>query len=232
MDRNEIKTLCLKHAYGAVLTDAEQTLIDEYTQTTDGFEYLQECREMKDLMSNIADVEIKPADHAAMVESFERTVRQSFEKTVFRPWWEANSPPMILGLLAGVFVANDGWNIATGTLLVCCVLWVITDCLQRYYYAKVLNRPDLYEYAKASRKRSDQLLNSLPGKLLVVAIAGLVIAAVSYVVYWGYQEFGLIVAAVVGFVVIEAAVIVAYQYRKFKRSDPVVWDWWTEEIKA
>jgi hypothetical protein len=111
------------------------------------------------------------------------------------------------------------------------VLWLIVDCLQRYYFAKILSRPDLYEYAKASRRRSDRILHSLPGLALVTVFSGLAIAAVSYGVYWCYWEFGLIVAAIVIFVLVETVAIVVYQYRKLKRSDPAVWDWWAEEIK-
>ena len=102
---------------------------------------------------------------------------------------------------------------------------------QRYYFAKILSRPDLYEYAKASRRRSDRILQSLPGLALVAVFSGLAIAAVSYGAYWGYREFGFIVPAIVIFVLVETVAIVVYQYRKLKRSDPEVWDWWAEEIK-
>lgn len=231
MDTNEIKTLCLKHVYGAALTEAERTMVDDYVQTADGADYLRECQEVKGLLQNVADIKMKPVDHAAMVESFERTVRQNFNKTVFRPWWEANSLPIILGLLAGLLIIGDGWNVASAVLLGCCVLWVIVDYLQRYYFAKVLNRPDLYEYAKSSRRRSDRILASLPGKKRVVVLSGLAIAVLSLVTYWIYQEYGIMVAVIVNSVVVEAVAIGVYQYRKLKRSDSVVWDWWKEEVK-
>lgn len=231
MDSNEIKTLCLKHAYGAPLSAAEQTVVDEYTQTPDGIEYLQECREMKDLMTNAADVQIKPVDEKAMIQNFERTVRQTFEQTIFQPWWKANSPPILLALIAALFIGQDGWSLANSVLLGCCVLWVLADCLQRYYYAKVLNRPDLYEYAKASRKRSDRILQSPLGKAVVAVCSALATAAALYGVYWGYREFGLLVPAIAVFIVVEVAVIFVYQHRKLKRTDSEVWDWWAEEIK-
>jgi len=231
METNEIKTLCLKRVYGAALTDAERAMVDGYTQTDEGRDYLQECREMKDILKNVADVKIKPTDHEAMVENFERSVRQTFQETVFRPWWEANSPPIILGLMAGLFVVADGWSVINAVLLGICVLWLITDYFQRRAYAKVLSRPDLYEYAKASRRRSDRILQSLPGKALVAVFCGLAIATVSYGTYWGYQEYGIIVPAVVIFVLVEAVVIVGLQFRKVKSSDHEVWDWWAEEIK-
>ena len=112
-----------------------------------------------------------------------------------------------------------------------CVLWLISACFQRYYFAKILSRPDLYEYAKASRRRSDQILKKLPVLALVAVFSGLVIAAVSYGAFWGYQEFGFIVPAIVIFILVETVAIVVYQYRKLKRSDSKVWDWWSEEIK-
>ena len=68
MDTKEIKTLCLKHVYGAALTEAERSLVDDYAQTADGEEYLRECREVKGLLKSVADVQIKPGDHEAMVE--------------------------------------------------------------------------------------------------------------------------------------------------------------------
>ena len=231
MDTNEIKTLCLKHVYGATLTDAERALVDDYAQTADGKDYVQECRETKDLLMNVADVKIKPVDHEAMVENFERTVRQSFNKTVFRPWWEANSPAIILGLLVGLFGVLRGWNIIDGVLLGICLLWLILDGFQRHYFKKILSRPDLYDYAKASRRRSDRMLRSLPGQALVAVFSVLAIAAVSYGAYWGYQNFGFIAPAIVIFILVETAVIVVYQYRKQKRTDREVWDWWAEEIK-
>ncbi len=232
METSEIRTLCLKHSYGAALTEAEQALVDDYTQTDDGRDYLQECREMKDLLNKVADVKIKPVDHDAMVDSFERTVRQNFNETVFRPWWEANSPPIILGLMAGIFIAFiDGWSVINAVLLGSCVLWLITDSVQRSYMAKVLSRPDLYEYAKASRRQSDRVLRSLPGKALVTVFAGLAIAALSYVTYLGYRECGIVVPVIVLFVLIETAAIALFVNRKRKHSDPEVWDWWAEEIK-
>jgi hypothetical protein len=231
MDTKEIKTVCLKHVYGAALTEAEQALVDDYAQTADGRDYLRECREVKDLLKNVADVKIKPVDHEAMVENFECTVRQNFNKTVFRPWWEANSPPIILGLIAGLFIVLDGWTVINTVLLGSCVLWLISDYFQRYYFARILSRSDLYEYAKASRRRSDRILQNLPGLTLVAVISGLAIAAVSYGAYWGYQEFGFIVPAIVIFVLVETVAIVIYQYRKLKRSETEVWDWWVEEIK-
>ena len=227
----DIRELCLKHVYGAPLTEAEQASIDAYTQTTEGKDYLQECQEIKDLLNNMADVKIKLVDHEAMVENFERTVRQTFQETIFRPWWEANSPPILLGLMAVVFILMEGWTVIITVLLGCCVLWLITDYFQRYYYAKILGRPDLYEYAKASRKRSDRILKSLPGKMLMVVCSGLVIPVVSYGTYWGYREYGIIVPLVVIVVLVETAIIIGLQFRKQKHSDPEVWDWWTEEIR-
>lgn len=231
MDTKEIRALCLKHVYGAALTEAERALVDDYAQSADGRDYLRECRETKDLLKHVADVQIKPVNHEAMVESFERTVRRTFNKTVFRPWWETNSPPIILGLLAGLFIVLDGWSVINAVLLGSCVLWLIADCFQRYYFAKILSRPDLYEYAKASRRRSERMLQSLPGLMLVAVFSGLAIAAVSYGAYWGYREFGFIVPAIAILVLVETVAIVVYQYRKLKRSDPGVWDWWAEEIK-
>jgi hypothetical protein len=231
MDTNEIKTLCLKHVYGTPLTEAEQALVDDYTQTTDGRDYLRECREMKDLLANVADIKIKPVDDKAMIERFEYTIRQKFKQTVFRPWWEANSPAVILGLLAGFFISMDGWTVINAVLLGSCVLWFICDYFQRYYFAKTLSRPDLYEYAKASRRRSDRILRSGFGWMLVVVCSGLGIAAVSYATYWGYQEYGIIVPVIVIFLLTEAVAIVVYQYRKLKRSNSEVWDWWAEKIK-
>lgn len=231
MDTNEIKTLCLKHVYGTTLTDVERALVDDYSQTTDGSNYLRECREMKNLLKNLADIRIKPVDHESMVRSFESTVRRNFEKTIFRPWWEANSPPIILGLFAGLLIAQEGWTVINSVLLGICVLWLITDSLQRHYFAKILSRSDLYEYAKASRRRSDRILQSLPGLMLRVLFSGLAIAALSFVTYRGYQEYGYIVPAIVIFVLVESAIIVGLQFRKVKRSDPEVWDWWAEEIK-
>jgi hypothetical protein len=231
MDTKEIRKLCLKHVYGAALTEAERALVDDYAQSADGRDYLRECRETKDLLKHVADVQIKPVNHEAMVESFERTVRRSFEQTVFRPWWETNLLPIILGLFVGLSIVLTGWSVFDAVFLGIGVLWLILDCFQRYYLAKILSRPDLYEYAKASRRRSDRILHSLPGLALVTFFSGLAIAAVSYGAYWGYREFGFIVPAIVIFVVVETVAIVVYQYRKRKRSDPEVWDWWAEEIK-
>ena len=231
MDIKEIRTLCLKHVYGAELTEAEQGLVDNYKQTADGRDYLRECREVKDLLKNAADVKIKPVEHEAMVENFERTVRRTFKQTVFQPWWEANSPPIILGLLAVLLIALNGWHVVYAVLLGSCVFWLIADYFQRHYFAKVLSRPNLYEYSKASRRRSDRILRSLPGLTLVVLFSGLAIAAVLYGAYWGYLEFGFFVPAIVIFILVETVAIVVFKYRKLKRSDPDVWDWWAEEIK-
>ena len=231
MDTKEIRTLCLKHVYGAALTEAERALVDDYAQTADGRDYLRECQDGKGLLKNVADVKIKPVDHEAMIESFEHTVRQKFKQTVFRPRGETYGLPIILGLLAGLQIVLSGWSVINSVLLGICVLWLIATWFQRYYFAKILSRPDLYEYAKASRKRSDRILHSLPGLGLVVVFSGLAIAAVSYGAYWGYCEFGFIVPAIVIFVLVETVAIVVYQYRKLKRSDPEVWDWWAEEIK-
>ena len=231
MDTKEIRTLCLKHVYGAALTEAERVLVDEYAQTADGRDYLRECREVKDLLKNVYNVQIKPSDHDAMVESFERAVRQRFKKLVFRPRRETYGLTIFLGLLAGLSIVLTGWSVINAVFLGSCVLWLVSEWFQRYYFAKILSRPDLYEYAKASRRRSDRMLQNLPGLALVAVFSGLAIAAASYGAYWGYREFGLIVPAIVIFVFVETVAIVVYQYRKLKRSDPEVRNDWAEEIK-
>ena len=131
MDINEIKTLCLKHVYGAPLAESERAVVDDYAQTTDGGTYLRECREVKHLLRSVADVQIKPVDHQAMVESFERTVRQSFQQTVLRPWGEAYSGPILLGLLASLLVVADGASVISSVFLGICVLWLIMTWFQR-----------------------------------------------------------------------------------------------------
>lgn len=238
MDTKDIKTLCLKHVYGAALTEAERGLVDEYTQTHIGRDYLKECLEMKNIMNSLADVVIKPVDHEAMVEKFECTVRESFDKTVFQPWWRSNIAFVVLGLMAGVFIVlDDGWSVINTLLLGSCVLWLITDYFQRCYYAKILSWPDLYEYAKASRRRSDQMFQSLTSRAMVVLFSGLAIAvamAMAYGTWLGYLQYGIAVPAIVIFVLVDIVAIVGiviYQYRKLRRSDPEVWDWWAEEIK-
>lgn len=234
MDTKEIKTLCLKRVYGAVLNETENGLVDDYAQMSEGRDYLRECEEVKDLLKNVANVQIKPVDHEAMVERFESTVRQKFNETVFQPWWRANSAPIILGLMAGLFIFSDGWSVINIVLLGICALWLITDYFQRRHMAKVLSRPDLYEYAKESRRRSDRILQSLPGGMLLTVFSVLAIAAAAYGAYWGYQEYGLIAPAILIFVLVDAiaiVTIVVYQNRKMKRSDREVWDWWSEEIK-
>ncbi len=180
MDNNDIRKLCLKQVYGAALTAAERASVDDYAQTADGMDYLRESREMKALLQNIADVKIKPVDHEEMVEDFERTVRQKLQETLFRPWWEANSPRIVLRLMAGVFIVLDGWTVINSVLLGSCVLWLISDYLQRYYFTRTLSRPDLYGYAKASKRRSDRILQSLLGHAMVALLSVLVIAAVSF----------------------------------------------------
>lgn len=238
MDTKEIKTLCLKYVYGAALTEAERGLVDEYTKTDVGRDYLKECSEMKNIMNSLADVVIKPVDHEAMVEKFECTVRESFDKTVFQPWWRSNFAFVVLGLMAGVFIVlDDGWSVINTLLLGSCVLWLITDYFQRYYYAKILIRSDLYEYAKASRRRSDRILHSLTSQALVILFSVLAIAVITAMAYgtWlGYLQYGIVVPAIVIFVLVDIVAIVGvviYHYRKLKRSDPEVWDWWVEEIK-
>ena len=140
--------------------------------------------------------------------------------------------------MAGVFIVlDDGWSVINTLLLGSCVLWLITDYFQRYYYAKILSRPDLYEYAKASRRRSDRILQSLASRAMVVLFSGLAIAvimAMAYGTWLGYLQYGIVVPAIVIFVLVDIVAIVGiviYQYRKLKRSDAEVWDWWSEEIK-
>lgn len=234
MDTKEIKTLCLKRVYGAILTEAEHGLVDDYAQTDDGAQFVPECRELKVLLKSVADVQIKPVDHEAMVRKFESTARQSFDKTVFRPWWKANGAFVALGLMAALLIALEGWSVINSLLLGSCVLWLITEYFKRGYYAKILSRPDLYEYARASRRRSDRILNNLPSRMLLTMFSGLAVAALAYGTSWGYQKYGIIAPSIVIFVLFDMVVIVAivvYQTRKLKRSDPEVWDWWSEEIK-
>ncbi|MEZ6067994.1 MAG: hypothetical protein R3B90_20290 [Planctomycetaceae bacterium] len=70
--------------------------------------------------------------------------------------------PAATGTDRRALMIGDGGMSAVLRLLGCCVLWMIADYFQRYYFARVLSRSDLYEYAKASRQRSDRLLRSLP----------------------------------------------------------------------
>lgn len=128
-------------------------------------------------------------------------------------------------------IIGDGGNVASAALLGCCVLWVIADYFQRYQFANILSRSDLYEYAKSSRRQSDRILKSLPGKLLVVVVSLLAMAALWFITYWGYRAYGIIVTAIVIIVVVEAVAIGVYHYRKQRRTDSEVWNWWEEEDK-
>ena len=231
MDTNEVRALCLKHVYGASLTEAERTLVDEYAQTSEGKDYLRESREMKGVLNTVADIQIKPVDHQAMIQRFEHSVRQSFKETVFRRRGEAYGLPILLGLCAGLSILVCGWHVINTVSLGLCALWSIAAWAQRRYFSRILSKSDLYEYAKASRSRSEKLLRSPIVLAILAVISGLAIAAVSYGAHWSYLEFGLIVTAIPIALVASAVATVVYHHRKLRRSDPQLWDWWEEEIQ-
>lgn len=231
MDTDDIQKLCLRHMEGAALTEAEATLVDSYSRTPDGQSYVREAREIMDALRKVADVPIEPIDPAAMIQRFEQTVRQTFETTVIRPPGGTYSLPISLGLLAGVFILIDGWTVLNVALLGFGSAWVLASWLQRYQVARILRRPDLYEYSKASRRRSDERLQSPWGQVLLALVAVSTIAAVSCGAYWSCLEFGFVTTAIPFVVTAFGVVAVVRQYRKIRRADPDLWDWWDGEIR-
>lgn len=111
------------------------------------------------------------------------------------------------------------------------MVWLLGIWLQRSHLAKILSRPDLYEYCKASRRRSDKLLRTWWVKALLAALVASMIAALSYGATWSYREFGFVTTAIPLVVMAIGVGAVVFQYRKLKRSAPDLWDWWEGEIK-
>lgn len=231
MDTDDIKALCLKHIHSAALTESEKALVDDYSQTPEGQSYLREARQIMEALRTVANVPIKPVDHGAMIQRFEQSVHQTFEKAVIRPRGGTYSLPICLGVLAGIMILIDGSNAIEIMLLGLCVLWLFAAWFQRHHLSKILSRPDLYEYSKASRRRSDKLLRSPWGQLVLVVVGVSTIAAVSYGAHWSYREFGVVTTAVPIVVMAYGVSAVVYQYRKIHRSDPELWDWWEGEIR-
>lgn len=106
MNSDHINTLCVKHVYGAALTEAEKPLVDAYSRTPEGQRYLREVRQIMQTLQQVAEVPIKPVDHEAMIQRFEQSVRQTFDQAVIRPRGGAYSLPMGFGLLAGLLVLS------------------------------------------------------------------------------------------------------------------------------
>ena len=230
MNTQDMKPLCLKHVYGAALTESEQGLLNSYVQTTQGAEELNECQQMKNMLSEVADVKIKPIDKAAMIQRFETTVRDRFKQTVFRPYSETLTQSIVWLFLAFAMFTSD-WYLAA---LVCVALSIavpILTWLQRRYTTAILSRPDLYEYAKASKQRSKRFMRSPLGITLMAALTGLTITGLYFGLRWTHQTFGLVGPLLAILVLALTAIQVIYAFNQVKKSEPEIWDWWEQEIK-
>ena len=58
MSQELAKQLCLKVIYGGELTGEETLVVESFTQTVAGQEYMSMSQEMKNTLEEIADVEL------------------------------------------------------------------------------------------------------------------------------------------------------------------------------
>ena len=227
MNEEFAKQLCLKVAYGGVLSAEEKPAWDAFMETEVGQQYLSQSSEMRLTLSGIAKVDLIPEAPQDLAESFLKTYRGKIESS--------QSAVYFLGMLSAAFLLvgmSEGWQKGfvnhVAMLLLAGVFIAVPTLIVHLHNRRVREENDLIAFLKESHVKAKQTPNRVAG-IVMFLLPSLILGA-----YWFWrQDFD---SGLKNFTwcltcsLLVTGISVVISRRNFRKKDPEAFDWWQDEL--
>ena len=227
MNEEFAKQLCLKVAYGGVLSAEEKPAWDAFMETEVGQQYLSQSSEMRLTLSGIAKVDLIPEAPQDLAESFLKTYRGKIESS--------QSAVYFLGMLSAAFLLvgmSEGWQRGfvnhVAMLLLAGVFIAVPTLIVHLHNRRVREENDLIAFLKESHVKAKQTPNRVAG-IVMFLLPSLILGA-----YWFWrQDFD---SGLKNFTwcltcsLLVTGISVVISRRNFRKKDPEAFDWWQDEL--
>ena len=228
MNEELAKQLCLKVAYGGVLSAEEKPMWDAFMETEVGQQYFRQSSEMRLSLSEIAKVDLMPEAPQDLAESFLKSYRGKIEAS--------QSAVYFLGMLSAAFLLlgmTEGWQKGfvnhVAMLLLAAVFIAVPTLIVHVHNRRVREENDLIGFLKDSHVKAKQIPNRVAG-IVMFLLPSLILGA-----YWFWREgfdSGLKnFAWCLALTLLVTGVSVCISRSNFRKKDPDAFDWWQDEIQ-
>lgn len=228
MNEEFAKQLCLKVAYGGVLSAEEKPAWDAFMETEVGQQYLSQSSEMRLTLSGIAKVDLIPEAPQDLAESFLKTYRGKIESSQLAVYF--------LGMLSAAFLLlgmSEGWQKGfvnhVAMLLLAGVFIAVPTLIVHLHNRRVREENDLIAFLKESHVKAKQTPNRVAG-IVMFLLPSLILGA-----YWFWrQDFD---SGLKNFTwcltcsLLVTGISVVISRRNFRKKDPEAFDWWQDELQ-
>ena len=228
MNEELAKQLCLKVAYGGVLSAEEKPMWDAFMETEVGQQYFRQSSEMRLSLSEIAKVDLMPEAPQDLAESFLKSYRGKIEAS--------QSAVYFLGMLSAAFLLlgmTEGWQKGfvnhVAMLLLAGVFIAVPTLIVHVHNRRVREENDLIGFLKESHVKAKQIPNRVAG-IVMFLLPSLILGA-----YWFWREdfdSGLknFTWCLTCSLLITGISVVISRYN-FRKKDPEAFDWWQDELQ-
>ena len=228
MNEELAKQLCLKVAYGGVLSAEEKPMWDAFMETEVGQQYFRQSSEMRLSLSEIAKVDLMPEAPQDLAESFLKTYRGKIEAS--------QSAVYFLGMLSAAFLLlgmTEGWQKGfvnhVAMLLLAGVFIAVPTLIVHVHNRRVREENDLIGFLKESHVKAKKIPNRV-AVIVMFLLPSLILGA-----YWfwregfdsGLKNFTWCLALTL----LVTGVSVCISRSNFRKKDPDAFDWWQDEIQ-
>ena len=228
MNEELAKQLCLKVAYGGVLSAEEKPMWDAFMETEVGQQYFRQSSEMRLSLSEIAKVDLMPEAPQDLAESFLKSYRGKIEAS--------QSAVYFLGMLSAAFLLlgmTEGWQKGfvnhVAMLLLAAVFIAVPTLIVHVHNRRVREENDLIGFLKESHVKAKQIPNRVAG-IVMFLLPSLILGA-----YWfwregfdsGLKNFTWCLALSL----LVTGISVVISRRNFRKKDPEAFDWWQDELQ-
>lgn len=228
MNEELAKQLCLKVAYGGVLSAEEKPMWDAFMETEVGQQYFRQSSEMRLSLSEIAKVDLMPEAPQDLAESFLKSYRGKIEAS--------QSAVYFLGMLSAAFLLlgmTEGWQKGfvnhVAMLLLAGVFITVPTLIMHFHNLRLREENDLIGFLKESHVKAKKIPNRV-AVIVMFLLPSLILGA-----YWfwregfdsGLKNFTWCLALTL----LVTGVSVCISRSNFRKKDPDAFDWWQDEIQ-
>ena len=228
MNEELAKQLCLKVAYGGVLSAEEKPMWDAFMETEVGQQYFRQSSEMRLSLSEIAKVDLMPEAPQDLAESFLKSYRGKIEAS--------QSAVYFLGMLSAAFLLlgmTEGWQKGfvnhVAMLLLAGVFITVPILIMHFHNLRLREENDLIGFLKESHVKAKKIPNRV-AVIVMFLLPSLILGA-----YWfwregfdsGLKNFTWCLALTL----LVTGVSVCISRSNFRKKDPDAFDWWQDEIQ-